>query len=262
MSKELVAKEKQEVALSSKEIQAMLAEDNGAGLEESVSTDGGRPLLILLQSNTPMVNGGKEVAISGAAAGMFFQMNTGALLDGEKGFLFLPCHYRTRFYQAPYDSQGRTGATTMRHVPDSRGLVYLGQKETRVGNKTLLVLPNAAECVYVVKEWFGFMVDGENTHAVEMRMKSTAVGASDTIYSVHKIKYKGGALFNGIYRISSKHMSAKDNNWKQLTAKWEMDIVEHPMAAKLIVSARALHAEVKSEQGSGTFVDESPDEPC
>lgn len=246
MSKEVA---KSSTAVST-EVADLLEAHRGAGTEEMTTNDGGRPLIILLQSNTPLVNGGPDVAVKGAQAGMFYQMNTRELISAD-GFLFLPCHLRTRMYEAPFDAQGRPERPVFRHPANYLG----GAKNEQVGKKNLLVLPNG-NCIYEVKEWFGFRTDKDAPEPVEIRMKSSSIGGSNELVAEHRGHYppKGGqeaALYSGIYRIKAKHESAEGNNWKRITASWEADVVSHPQAKELIMGAAAYHNHIKAESGLG-----------
>jgi len=63
--------------------------DQGAGFEDTKSSDLSIPFMNLLQSNSPQV---EEELIPGAKTGDILNSVTGELIKGDSGFVFLPVH--------------------------------------------------------------------------------------------------------------------------------------------------------------------------
>lgn len=93
-SKTVAVVEKKSLAAQPDDINAMLLEDQGAGLETIGRDDLSIPRIKVLQDLSPQVKKTEMGYIEGAEVGMLCDPITGQLWDGEKGIVLVPISYR------------------------------------------------------------------------------------------------------------------------------------------------------------------------
>lgn len=81
-------------------------EDLGAGFEDTGASDFKLPWLKPLQKGSPEVDEDSKTRMEGAKAGFYLNTATGELIDGRKGFRFIPVHRRHEFVEFVPRNQG------------------------------------------------------------------------------------------------------------------------------------------------------------
>lgn len=76
------------------ELLGLLQEDQGLGVDDMGSDDLAIPRLSILQALSPAVNKRDDAYIEGAEPGKIVESVSKELIDGEKGFSFIPVAYR------------------------------------------------------------------------------------------------------------------------------------------------------------------------
>lgn len=81
--------------------------DSGAGMEGATQEAFAIPFLAVLQKGSPTVDEALPTYVEGHKAGMLYENVSGAVFDGKKGVIIVPCAFRRVFVRwAPRDAGG------------------------------------------------------------------------------------------------------------------------------------------------------------
>lgn len=108
--------------------------DAGGGLENMGTDERRVPFMNILQSNSPQVKRVSEGGIAGALAGMFLISSTGEVLDGEKGFWFIPA--KRDHYFIEFTPRNLGGGLIAILPPDDKRVLALRAKQGKFGKLT------------------------------------------------------------------------------------------------------------------------------
>jgi hypothetical protein len=212
-------------------VQSLLAEDIGSGLEGMTKDDFAVPRLTILQSLSPAVNKRGEDYVEGAEVGMIYDNVSGALYDGQEGILMVLVQYRRSHLEWwPRDSKKGKGFVAD-HGPDPSILT----KTTRT-DKGQNLLPTGSEIVPTA-EYFGFVVDeatGSYERVLIPMSKTQLIKAKrlNTMASTLLVDVPGkgkavAPLFYRTYLFKTKPESNDKGNW------FGWDITPGPLVAEI-----------------------------
>ena len=192
--------------------------DAGQGLEQATSSDFQMPFLAVLQSNSPQVKRGDAKYIDGAKAGDFLNTVTGETYDGEKGVLFIPCHYYREVIE--WKPRNLGGGMIGRHPAGSLASL------TASKNAKNVPLSAAGNELRDTAYHPGLLVDGKNVTQINLSFTSTQLKKTrrwlSTIAS-QKIPGKGAsyASFAQIYRLRLVSEQNNEGTWYGLHITFE-----------------------------------------
>lgn len=223
-------------------------EHAGGGYEGSTSADFQVPFLLLLQSQSPQVEGsgsGKE--LPGAKAGMFYLTSTGDLFDGDsEGVVLVPCYSEHIFNEwVPRAKGGGFRGTFLPESPEvlkareeAKGSFRYkrGENElTETFNLYCLVLRKAGDQVPVGTALFTVTTKKIKWYKA-MRSKLKAFGGS-----------RGVPLYANLIRMKSWQDKNEQGNFKNI--KFEL-AVEDDVSKSLIAPDSPLLALAKALKDS------------
>lgn len=245
-----LARQQQTAVAVSANVQDLLAQDAGSGLEGMSKDDFAVPRLSILQALSPQVNKRDEAYIDGAEVGMILDNVSETLYSGEDGILMLLVSYRRSHLQWwPRDSKKGKGFIAD-HGPDPAILT-----QTKRNDKGQNLMPDGSEIVPTA-EYFGFLVDEETGHYERVLIsmaKTQLIKAKklNTMASTFLVDVPGrgrqvAPLFYRAYRFKTKPESNDKGNW------FGWDITPGPLVTELengdqmYLDARAFRQAVQS----------------
>lgn len=144
--------------------------DANAGFENTTTDDYSMPFIAVLQALSPQINK-KEERIEGAKVGMLFNTVTEELMDGDKGFEFVPVHREQVFVE--WKPRANGGGYIGKHELKSQ-LVLDAQAANRRNDKDTLLTKDKNELMQTAYI-YGLIVheDGRNPEPVVLAFTST-----------------------------------------------------------------------------------------
>lgn len=220
----------------------------GAGFEGMSAADQAIPFLYPLQPQSPQIIKPSK-KIEGAQAGMFLNNVTLALIDGEKGFHFLPCATRNAFVEwVPRDAGG--GKVAEYAIRDA--VVLDAKRKAKKFNELQVGENDLIETFYCV----GIVLDEDMLtplgYAI-LSFSSTGIKPYKTGIGELQTFARGTPLFAHRLHISTKQeendqgtwfnwvirpaIRTDGNDWRANTAQSALNPAEEPQRALLELGA-------------------------
>lgn len=185
----------------------------GAGAEDVTSEDFLLPFIRIVQTNSPELNKRHEKYVEGAEAGMFLNVSTRALYNGEEGF---PAHlcYKTRSY-AEFIPRDSGGGFVAQHPVDSELVEALRASQGKFGK--LVVAETGNE---LVETYYAYVVlpgadgDPEGAELGVFPFASTAITPFKQFLMVlNPLLRKGVPIFAPRIRITTRFKKNKEGEF-------------------------------------------------
>ena len=221
--------------------------DAGGGFEDANKDAYAIPFIQILQKGSPAIDPDhpKHKEIPGAKIGALINAVTEEVVEGERGLLVLPCHYRQAFIEwAPRDSGG--GFVAEHSVADGAALM----KTTTRDEKNRDVLPSG-----------NYLVDTRNHYVLVLREDGTAYPAVVSMASTQtkksrkwmstmqdaKVRRPDGTMFTPAmwaraYRVRTVGESNAKGTWRG----WDISREGDCPSAELYAAARAFRDAVRA----------------
>lgn len=167
-----VAKEETKALVSMQDMEA----DAGGGFEQASARDYAIPFIQILQKGSPPIDPDhpKHKEIPGAKIGSLFNTVTEEVVDGDKGLLVIPCHFKPSFIEwADRDAGG--GFVAEHSVAEGEKL----KATTSVDDKGRDVLPSG-----------NYLVDTATHYVLVVRENGTYYPAAISMASTQRKKSK------------------------------------------------------------------------
>lgn len=202
MDTAVAQKKTTEVVVS--ELDKLLEEDSGAGLENFTTEDMQIPFIRILQALSPQLNKQDPLYIKGAEQGDIFNTVSGEIYKADTGLTVVPAYFEKKFLEFALRSTG--GGFIRELAPDDKDI----NLTTREG--TIEMLPSGNELVRTHQHLV--IAKGENEMApAVLDMKKTQL----------KVSRRWNTLKNGIRLPSGKPMPLYGTAWKITTVSESND---------------------------------------
>ena len=203
MDTAIAPKKKTEVVVS--ELDKLLEEDSGAGLENFTTEDMQIPFIRILQALSPQLNKQDSLYIKGAEQGDIFNTVNQEIYKADEGVIVVPAYFEKKFLEFALRS---TGGGFIRELSPTDGDINL---TTREG--TIETLPSGNELVRTHQHLvIAKGANGEMAPAV-LDMKKTQL----------KVSRRWNTLKNGIRLPSGKPMPLYGTAWRLTTVSESND---------------------------------------
>jgi len=180
----------------------------GRGFAGMSAADQAIPFVYPLQPQSPQIIKPSK-KIEGAHAGMFINNVTGALLDGEKGFCFLPCATRNAYVEwVPRDSGG--GKVAEYAIRDE--VVLRAKREAKKFNELRVGTNDLIETFYCVGIVLAEDMETPVGYAI-LSFSSTGIKPYKTGIGELQTFARGTPLFAHRVHISSKQEENDQGTW-------------------------------------------------
>jgi len=256
----------------SADINALLAEDAGAGQESMGREDYAIPRLKVLQDLSPQVKKTEEGYIKGSEPGQFCDPISERVWSGEEGVLVIPISYRRSHIE--WKTRAKGGGFVADHGPDG---AILGQ--CKQNDQGQMILPNGNQ-ITVNAEYFVFLVDaetGEHTPYV-LGLAGSQLKKSrrwNTMINQLRVENPNGgptinpAIFYRAYQLSTEPERNDKGSWFGVHITPSTNTLDLPNGEATYIAAREFRKAINSgavkaqapsadQQHTG---DENPDSP-
>lgn len=185
--------------------------DSGSGFEEADQKSYAIPFLRVLQSGSPQVKKSDGAYIKGAEEGNLFNTVSGAVMDGDKGVIVIPCHYSRQYLEwAPRDSGGGLkGSHDSITGEEILKKCYKGDKGEDITPDGTIMQDCRNHYLLIVKD------DGSYEPAL-MSLTTTQIKQSKKWMSLmQNIRINGqpAPMFSQMYRITTVPQSNDKGSW-------------------------------------------------
>lgn len=202
MDTAVAQKKTTEVVVS--ELDKLLEEDSGAGLENFTTEDMQIPFIRILQALSPQLNKQDPLYIKGAEQGDIFNTVSGEIYKADTGLTVVPAYFEKKFLEFALRS---TGGGFIRELAPNDKDINLTNREG-----TIEMLPSGNELVRTHQHLV--IAKGENEMApAVLDMKKTQL----------KVSRRWNTLKNGIRLPSGKPMPLYGTAWKITTVSESND---------------------------------------
>jgi hypothetical protein len=255
---QVAQKKTTEVVVS--ELDKLLEEESGAGLENISTEDMQIPFIRILQALSPQLNKQDSLYIKGAEQGDIFNTVSNELFKADEGVVIVPCYFEKKFLEFALRS---TGGGFIRELSATDQDINLAVREG-----TVEMLPSGNELVRTHQHLIMAKgLSGDYAPAV-LDMKKTQL----------KVSRRWNTLKNGIRLPSGKPMPIYGTAWKLTTVSesndqgtWynykldRMDSITQEIQ-EMMLEARTMYqsvrkGEVKMAAGSADEMAEKEDVP-
>lgn len=228
-------------------MQSLIEQDAGSGLEGISAIDLAIPRLGILQALSPQCNKADDGYIPGAEPGMILESVSNELFDGDPGVLLVLVSYRRAHLEwVPRQSGGGFVAD---HGPDPK---ILNETTKDKMNRSLLLNGNE---IIPTAEYFAFLVD-ENTGGFSRvlismsksqmkRAKKINTLASSLIVNTAKGPMQA-PLFYRMFRLGTVPESNEKGSWFSYSIKTDVNTLEFmsPIGEQIYLQARQFKKDV------------------
>ena len=202
MDTQVAQKKTTEVVVS--ELDKLLEEDSGAGLENFTTEDMQIPFIRILQALSPQLNKQDPLYIKGAEQGDIFNTVSGEIYKADTGLTVVPAYFEQKFLEFALRSTG--GGFIKELSPDDKDINLTNREGT------IEMLPSGNELVRTHQHLV--IAKGENEMApAVLDMKKTQL----------KVSRRWNTLKNGIRLPSGKPMPLYGTAWKITTVSESND---------------------------------------
>lgn len=202
MDTAVAQKKTTEVVVS--ELDKLLEEDSGAGLENFTTEDMQIPFIRILQALSPQLNKQDPLYIKGAEQGDIFNTVSGEIYKADTGLTVVPAYFEKKFLEFALRSTG--GGFIKELSPDDKDINLTNREGT------IEMLPSGNELVRTHQHLV--IAKGENEMApAVLDMKKTQL----------KVSRRWNTLKNGIRLPSGKPMPLYGTAWKITTVSESND---------------------------------------
>jgi hypothetical protein len=202
MDTQVAQKKTTEVVVS--ELDKLLEEDSGAGLENFTTEDMQIPFIRILQALSPQLNKQDPLYIKGAEQGDIFNTVSGEIYKADTGLTVVPAYFEKKFLEFALRSTG--GGFIKELSPDDKDINLTNREGT------IEMLPSGNELVRTHQHLV--IAKGENEMApAVLDMKKTQL----------KVSRRWNTLKNGIRLPSGKPMPLYGTAWKITTVSESND---------------------------------------
>ena len=202
MDTQVAQKKTTEVVVS--ELDKLLEEDSGAGLENFTTEDMQIPFISILQALSPQLNKQDPLYIKGAEQGDIFNTVSGEIYKADTGLTVVPAYFEKKFLEFALRSTG--GGFIKELSPDDKDINLTNREGT------IEMLPSGNELVRTHQHLV--IAKGENEMApAVLDMKKTQL----------KVSRRWNTLKNGIRLPSGKPMPLYGTAWKITTVSESND---------------------------------------
>jgi len=202
MDTAVAQKKTTEVVVS--ELDKLLEEDSGAGLENFTTEDMQIPFIRILQALSPQLNKQDPLYIKGAEQGDIFNTVSGEIYKADTGLTVVPAYFEKKFLEFALRSTG--GGFIRELAPDDKDINLTNREGT------IEMLPSGNELVRTHQHLV--IAKGENEMApAVLDMKKTQL----------KVSRRWNTLKNGIRLPSGKPMPLYGTAWKITTVSESND---------------------------------------
>ena len=202
MDTQVAQKKTTEVVVS--ELDKLLEEDSGAGLENFTTEDMQIPFIRILQALSPQLNKQDPLYIKGAEQGDIFNTVSGEIYKADTGVTVVPAYFEKKFLEFALRSTG--GGFIKELSPDDKDINLTNREGT------IEMLPSGNELVRTHQHLV--IAKGENEMApAVLDMKKTQL----------KVSRRWNTLKNGIRLPSGKPMPLYGTAWKITTVSESND---------------------------------------
>ena len=254
---QLAQKKTTEVVVS--QLDKILEEDSGAGLENFTTDDMQIPFVRILQALSPQLNKQDSLYIKGAEQGDIFNTVSQEIYKADEGLTIVPCYFEKKFLEFALRS---TGGGFIKELKPTDNDINLTNREG-----TIEMLPSGNELVRTHQHLvIAKGANGEYAPAV-LDMKKTQL----------KVSRRWNTLKNGIRLPSGKPMPIYGTAWNLFTVSesndqgtwynYKLDRVTEitPDVEEMMLEARNMYqsvrkGEVKMAAGSADEMAEKSDE--
>ena len=199
---QVAQKKTTEVVVS--ELDKLLEEDSGAGLENFTTEDMQIPFIRILQALSPQLNKQDPLYIKGAEQGDIFNTVSGEIYKADTGLTVVPAYFEKKFLEFALRSTG--GGFIKELSPDDKDINLTNREGT------IEMLPSGNELVRTHQHLV--IAKGENEMApAVLDMKKTQL----------KVSRRWNTLKNGIRLPSGKPMPLYGTAWKITTVSESND---------------------------------------
>ena len=200
---QLAQKKTTEVVVS--ELDKILEEDSGAGLENFTTDDMQIPFVRILQALSPQLNKQDSLYIKGAEQGDMFNTVSQDIYKADEGVTIVPCYFEKKFLEFALRS---TGGGFIKELKPTDNDINLTNREG-----TIEMLPSGNELVRTHQHLvIAKGANGEYAPAV-LDMKKTQL----------KVSRRWNTLKNGIRLPSGKPMPIYGTAWNLFTVSESND---------------------------------------
>ena len=254
---QVAQKKTTEVVVS--ELDKILEEDSGAGLENFTTDDMQIPFVRILQALSPQLNKQDSLYIKGAEQGDIFNTVSQEIYKADEGLTIVPCYFEKKFLEFALRS---TGGGFIKELKPTDNDINLTNREG-----TIEMLPSGNELVRTHQHLvIAKGANGEYAPAV-LDMKKTQL----------KVSSRWNTLTNGMRLPSGKPMPIYGTAWNLFTVSesndqgtwynYKLDRVTEitPDVEEMMLEARNMYqsvrkGEVKMAAGSADEMAEKSDE--
>lgn len=200
------------------------------------------PFLRVLQKGSPQVNKRDDLYIEGAEPGMFINVATGEVFEGEEtGVLVVPVHYTPSYIEWKLRKNG--GGFVRDYGADSS----IMKQTSRENEDGLDLLPNGNQVVrsgmYYLKQ---LRENGQEPDDVVLTLSGTQLKKSrkwNTLMTTQRIPHPNGgtfvpAPFYFTYRIRTVYEENEKGDWFGVSITREQPLIEMPKGALIYLAAR------------------------
>ena len=202
MDTAVAQKKTTEVVVS--ELDKLLEEDSGAGLENFTTEDMQIPFIRILQALSPQLNKQDPLYIKGAEQGDIFNTVSGEIYKADTGLTVVPAYFEKKFLEFALRSTG--GGFIRELSPDDKDINLTNREGT------IEMLPSGNELVRTHQHLVIAKGEDEMAPAV-LDMKKTQL----------KVSRRWNTLKNGIRLPSGKPMPLYGTAWKITTVSESND---------------------------------------
>ena len=202
MDTQVAQKKTTEVVVS--ELDKLLEEDSGAGLENFTTEDMQIPFIRILQALSPQLNKQDPLYIKGAEQGDIFNTVSGEIYKADTGLTVVPAYFEKKFLEFALRSTG--GGFIRELSPDDKDINLTNREGT------IEMLPSGNELVRTHQHLVIAKGEDEMAPAV-LDMKKTQL----------KVSRRWNTLKNGIRLPSGKPMPLYGTAWKITTVSESND---------------------------------------
>jgi hypothetical protein len=251
----------QESALPASALADRIAQDAGAGMEGVDRDSFAIPFVRVLQQMSPQCTAGKTGYNPAAKAGQFINTVTGELIDGNEGFIFIPCAFQRRFIQwAPRSSTG--GSYKGEWLPeDVAAKLVSGELKKGDDGRIYVGEPNPKKSDYVAdtRNHFGLMVTDKGVAQVLLSLSSTQIKKSKQLMGMlSSIRINGQVppTWLSKIRITTLPESNDQGSWFGIRVE-HAGFVDDP---KLYDMAREFHDTIVAGMAKADYHDAEADD--
>jgi hypothetical protein len=203
-------------SLAAVDMQSLLTDDAGSGMEAMGAEDFAVPRLSILQALSPAVNKRDDNYVQGAEVGMIHDNVSGMLYDGQEGILMVLVSYR-RSHLGWWPRDSKKGKGFVADFGTNPSILNNTKRNEKGQNLT----PEGYEIIPTA-EYFGFLIDEETggTSRVLIPMSKTQIQKAkriNTIASSLLVNVNGtlkpAPLFYRAFRLKTKPESNDKGNW-------------------------------------------------